>query len=245
MKTSKPSIDKLEEIANLHLNTPASQVPDIKVQFYDMQKIVQYLKGPEILEMGYGDGMWTKKTIELFGHTSILDASRKLLDKVKSKYGGKVACYESYFEDFITPDDKKFDTVIATHVFEHIYDPVHVLKQAKKWLAENGRMIIIVPNAESLHRELAVIMGIQKSIYDFSETDHKVGHVRVYDLKMLKEHVKAAAYKILYERGLFLKTLPNSAMTGFSDDLIKAMVDISDRLPANLMANLALVVEPE
>lgn len=241
----KPSIERLEQIAEHHLNPPANHVVDTKVQFYDLLKMIPFVKGPEVLELGYGDGMWTSKVIEIIGHTHILDASKKLLQSVKIKFGNKVTCYDSYFEDFTPPENLLFDTIIASHVFEHIDDSILVLKRARKWLAKDGRIIIIVPNAQSLHRELSVIMGIQKTIYDFSEADHQVGHVRVYDLKLLKEHVNEAGYKIMHERGLFLKVLPNGMMTNYSEELIKAMVDISDKLPTHLMANLALVVTPE
>ena len=243
MESKKPSLERLEEIAKHHLAPPAAHMVDVKVQYYDVLKMLPYVVGDRVLEMGYGDGMWTKNIIERYGHTYLVDASRSFLTTVKNKYADKVTCFESYYEEFTPPDTMKFNTVIASHVLEHIYDPVSVLRRAKGWIAEKGRMIIVVPNAESLHRELAVVMGIQKKIYDLSESDNQVGHVRVYDLNQLRSHVAEAGYRIIVERGLFLKTLPNGMMTNYKDELIKAMVDISDKLPANLMANIALVVE--
>ena len=71
-----------------------------------------------------------------------------------------------------------------------------------------------------------------------------MGHVRVYDLEALRKDVLAAGFRAVMERGLFLKILPNSMMTGFSDELLKALVDASDDLPAHWMANLAMVLEP-
>jgi len=49
---------------------------------------------------------------------------------------------------------------------------------------------------------------------------------------------------VVAQRGLFLKILPNYMMAGFSEDLLRALVDISDDLPAELMANLAVVAAP-
>lgn len=240
MKTTK---EDLEKIADVHLNPHAAHLLDCKVLKLDMDKMISRVKGPSVLELGYGDGMWTEKMIEVFGHTHVVDASSKLLSRVKELYQDNVECYESFFEEFSPPDGKRFNTIIATHVFEHIHDPVKVMKRAKSWLAPGGRILIIVPNATSLHRQLAVMMGIQSTVYDFSPRDHEVGHVRVYDFKTLKEDVTTAGYNIVFEQGLFLKILPNSMMTDFSDQLLEALVDISDDMQIELMANLVLVIE--
>jgi 2-polyprenyl-3-methyl-5-hydroxy-6-metoxy-1,4-benzoquinol methylase len=137
-----------------------------------------------------------------------------------------------------------FDMIVATHVLEHVEDPVAVLKRARGWLTPRGRVLIIVPNATSLHRQLAVRMAIQPTVYSFSPRDRQVGHVRVYDLQSLRRDIEAAGLTVVAQRGLFLKILPNHMMAGFSDELLRALVDISDDLPTDLMANLALVAQP-
>jgi ubiquinone/menaquinone biosynthesis C-methylase UbiE len=243
--TSNPSSlkERLEQIADVHLNHDPASVVDAKVLVYDMVKMMHHVRGPEVLEMGVGDGMWTEALIERFGHTHIVDASRKLLDATRVRHGNAAIVFESFFEVF-SPPDICFSTIIATHILEHVEDPVLVLRRARNWLAPGGRILIIVPNATSLHRQLAVLMGIQPSIYSFSPRDHQVGHVRVYDLPKLRSDIAEAGFRVLEERGMFLKILPNHMMTHFSDELLKALVDISDGLPAEMMANLALVAEP-
>jgi len=236
--------ERLERIALHHIAPPAHHQVDVRIQNWDMKKIYKYVKGPNVLEMGYGDGRWTIENINNFGKTYLLDASENLINHAKEKFGEKVICFNSFFEDFTCPESVKFNTIVASHILEHVYSPVLVLNRAKEWLADDGVLIIVVPNAQSIHRQLAVIMGIQNSIYDFSLSDHEVGHLRVYDIEALKNDVEQAGFSIIYERGLFLKMLPNSMMVNYSDSLLQAMVDISDNLPAYLMANLALIVSP-
>lgn len=239
----KQSKELLEEIAAFHINPPEHHVVDAKVQKYDLGKLIDHVDGPRVLEMGYGDGQWTKAILEKFGRSSLVDASTVMIDQVNKLYADQVTTYNEFFEDFIVPDTEKFDTVVASHILEHVLDSVGVLKQVKSWLKPDGRAIIVVPNAQSFHRELAVKMGIQETIYDFSNTDREVGHVRVYDIESLRKDAEDAGFNIVFERGLFLKTLPNFMMTEFGDDLLKALVDISDDLPTQLMANLAIIVE--
>ena len=242
-------VQKLEEIADKHICPSEAHLVDSKILTLDMLKLIPYIIGPKVLELGYGDGMWTPKMIELFGESHVVDASEKLLNQVKGMYGNKVNVYPSLFEQFTPPF--LFNTIIATHVLEHVDDPVAVLRRCATWLVKsnhdpvkNGVIVIVVPNATSLHRQLAVRMGIQQTLYDFSPRDYEVGHQRVYDLPQLRADVEMAGYEIIYERGLFLKILPNGMMTHFSDDLIKALVDISDDLPTEYMANIALVIRP-
>lgn len=238
-------IEKLESIADVHINHDPAQALDSKAQALDMEKVLPYVVGPAVLELGYGDGMWTRRIIELHDKTHLVDASAKLLNHARSVHGDQVTTFNALFETFVPPDDLRFNTIVATHILEHVDDPVVVLERAKSWLAPGGKVVIIVPNATSLHRKLAVIMGIQSTVYDFSPRDHVVGHQRVYDLPTLRADAMKAGYNIEFERGLFLKTLPNSMMTDFSDELLKALVDISDEMPAEMMANLALVISPK
>jgi len=234
---------KLENIANKHLSPTEEDRVDVFVAKSQMEFLLPYVLGDKVLELGYGFGYWTNKVIEIYKHTYIIDASKKLLDEAKNLYGDKVTCYESFFEDFDSPI--KFNTIIASYILEHVEDTVLVLKKAKEWLAPNGRIIIVVPNAESLHRQLAVLMNLQESIYTLGKRDYEVGHVRVYDSQMLNNDILEAGYRIIYETGFFLKPLPFSMMTDYSDKLLQAMVEISPKLPINLMANLAFVIEPK
>ena len=123
-------------------------------------------------------------------------------------------------------------------------NPVQVLRRCHDWLAPGGVVLIIVPNANSIHRQLAVMMGIQETIYEFSPRDYEVGHQRVYDLSKMLSDITSAGFEIIFERGLSLKVLPNGMMTEFPDTLLKALVDISDNMPSEWMANLAFVVRP-
>jgi 2-polyprenyl-3-methyl-5-hydroxy-6-metoxy-1,4-benzoquinol methylase len=128
-------------------------------------------------------------------------------------------------------------------VLEHLDDPVKSLLDMRDWLSENGRLVIVVPNRNSLHRQLAVLMGLQPKLETLSARDHLVGHQRVYSLNLLKKDIKKAGYKIDEELGFFLKPLPNSMMLDFSRELLRAMNDLSTNIPINLTANLCLVLK--
>ena len=113
-----------------------------------------------------------------------------------------------------------------------------------EWLAPGGQVIAVVPNAESLHRQLAVMMGLQPRLDSLSPRDHLVGHQRVYDLAQFVALFRGAGFDVVEEFGYFVKIVPNGMMTGWKPELIQSLTTISDRLPPALLANIGLVLRP-
>jgi 2-polyprenyl-3-methyl-5-hydroxy-6-metoxy-1,4-benzoquinol methylase len=235
---------RIEETAEPYLAPDPGQKVDALLRSHIRDRVMRWVVGPEVLEMGAGELMWTQEIVEKLGHSSIVDGSASLLENATATYGDKVTCYESFFEDFTPPGGRRFQTVVATHVLEHVCTPVQVLKRSHDWLAEGGRMILVVPNATSLHRRLGVKMGALKTVYDFSERDYRLGHQRVYDLETLKADALAAGYKIIHIQGFFLKILPVAMMADFSEALVKALFEVGDEIPPEMSSDIGLVLEP-
>jgi SAM-dependent methyltransferase len=233
----------LEKIAETYLVPGPAQRVDALLRTHIRDRILPWVQGPEILEMGAAELMWTGEIISHFGHSSIVDGATALLENARAVHGDKVTCYESFFEEFTLPGHVRFQTVLATHVMEHVYEPVKVLTRSREWLAPGGRMIVVVPNATSLHRRIGVKMGVLQSVYDFSERDHILGHQRVYDLETLQAHALEAGYRIVHTQGFFLKIVSNAQMADFSDALIRALFSTADELPAEMSSDIGLVLE--
>lgn len=195
-----------------------------------------------ILELGFGDGLVTEILSASSSDYTVIEGSEKICQIAANKFNN-IDIVHTLFEEF-TPK-KKYDIIIAGHVLEHVKKPVDLLSKIKKWIKPSGHLIVVVPNAESIHRELAVIMGLQKKNSDLSARDHQVGHIRVYNLEGLKNDVDAAGWKVEEERGFFLKVLPNSMMLEYSPDLIQAMNLVSKNLRPQDTANLALYLKTE
>jgi 2-polyprenyl-3-methyl-5-hydroxy-6-metoxy-1,4-benzoquinol methylase len=234
---------RLDKFGDTYLVSDPGQRVDFMVGREIRDRVMPWVRGPEVLEMGAGDGRWTVEIIGRFGHSSVVDGSRKLLQNLKTAHGDKVACHESFFEDFLPPNGARFDTVVATHILEHVHEPVAVLQRSRQWLAPGGRMILVVPNATSLHRRLGVKMGHLKTVYDFSERDYALGHQRIYDMETLKSHALASGYKIVHARGFQLKILPFAMMADFPEPLFKALFDMGDELPPEMTSDIGLVLE--
>lgn len=241
-EVSKQEFEHLQHISGEYLNLDSARRVDQRLCKMIVSRVEPWLNGPKVLEMGFGDNVWTDLIIQKYGHAHIVDASEVLLDEARRIYGDRISTFYSLFEDFIPYE--RFDTVLASYVLEHVIDPVSILKKSRYWLKEMGQLVVIVPNATSLHRMLSVHMGIQKTPESLGNTDFQMGHRRVYTLESLRNDISKSGYCIVEEKGLFLKLLPNIMMTNFSNQLFEGLFDLADSLPIEYAAAIACLCKP-
>jgi len=227
VKISDKELKKIEKSAR---NISTLKGFDYYVVLYTSKTIIPLCKGTEILELGPADGLMTKLLSERFKSITAVDASESLLRKARKYVGdNNVKFIESLFEKY--SPEKKFDTIILSHVLEHVIYPVNLLKQVKIWLKKRGRIIICVPNALSLHRQIGGNMGLLKNIYALNEKDRAIGHYRIYDMKRLIKGVKKAGLKILNSGGILLKPLSNNQLLDFGEDYFDALYKLGKKYP--------------
>ena len=237
-------MDDLEEIAkNYHLS---GNMPDMFIEAICQEFEIKWLSRhisdeDQVLDLGFGDGLFLK-AFQNHPNFTILEGSKSLVEHGKRaarELNSQAHIVHTYFEDYVTAD--KFDVIIASHVLEHVRDPKKVLSLCKTWLKDNGQIIIIVPNRESLHRRLGVKMGLQHQLDDLSPLDKAVGHLRVYSLESLIKEVEETGFRTLESRGFFTKALSNAQMINLAPEVIQGLCELSTNLPAEMGANVGLV----
>lgn len=194
-----------------------------------------------VLELGYGMGRTTRELRRRGVGLEVLEGSPLLASAAREAQPDLVV-HEGLFEAW-TPPGAPYDAILAPHVLEHVEDPRALLRRLRGWLAPGGRLVAVVPNAESLHRRLAVRMGLQPRLDTLSPRDHLVGHRRVYALDGLRADLESAGFTCGRELGWFLKTLPNGMMLDFPGSLLEALFTISDELDPRMLANVGVVAQ--
>jgi len=192
-----------------------------------------------VLELGYGNGILTEFLLSMGIQPEIVEGSPLLCGQIQERHGNSVICHEALFAEFSPP--RPYEAVFALYILEHVDCPRTFLQQAAEWVTPGGLFFAAVPNRNSLHRRLAIHMGIQEKLQDLSSRDHAVGHQRVYDLPTLRSDLTAAGLTPVQEMGFFLKPLPNSMMLDYPPALIAALNKVGEGLPPELMANIAIM----
>jgi len=231
---------ELERIATAYHSN--DEIPDKFIEELCQEHCCDWLEtlidaSDRVIELGYGDGITLKRLVKKADIYTVVEGAPSLAQKVRETYP-QVELVENLFEDH--QPASAVDKILALHVLEHVDEPVALLEHIKTWLKPKGEIIIVVPNSESLHRRLAVLMKIAPQLDTLSPRDHLVGHQRVYDLARLTADLNAAGFEVIESRGFFLKTLPNGMMLTYSSELIKALNVLGDALPVEMSANLAL-----
>lgn len=221
----------------------SDEVADIGIE--DLQQemsidlIAEAIAGCDrVLEMGYGMGVTTRALRERGYEIEVVEGSTLLVEQARARHP-ELVIHEGLFEDWMP--EEPYDAVLALHVAEHVDDPVTVLGHVRRWLRPGGRLVVVVPNAESLHRRIGVRMGLQPALDTLSERDRLVGHQRVYALDELRADIAAAGLTPERDFGWFLKTLPNAMMLDFPEGMLKALFTISGELDPRLLANIGVV----
>jgi hypothetical protein len=91
-------------------------------------------------------------------------------------------------------------------------DPVLVLTRVRGWLGANGRLFILVPNANAPSRQIAVRMGLIPHNQAVTGPERANGHRRTYAFDTLERDIRSAGLTILHRGGIVFKALANYQM---------------------------------
>lgn len=160
------------------------------------------------LELGSFKGDFTKRLLANFKKVTCIEASGDAIKIAQEKLNNEAIIHHSTFEEAQLA--QKFDTVIMTHVLEHISDPVSVLKKIREeWLSDNGYFFVICPNANAPSRQIAVKMGLITHNAAVTPSEKEHGHHITYSLDTLERDATQAGLKVVFRTGIFFKALAN------------------------------------
>lgn len=201
-----------------------------------------YFKKGSCLELGCSDGIMTNDLVNYFKRVVAVDGSTKFCEIIRNRINAnnlEVIC--SLFEELEL--NEKFDTIIMAHSMEHVKDPVLICKKAKNWLRDDGVILIDVPNANSIHRQAGVKMGLLNRVDELNELDKRLGHRRVYTWETLKKDIESAGLKIKKWGGVFLKPLTNSQIEmWWTEEMMDAFYELGKEYP-EIAAEIYVVCE--
>src|SRR3989344_5449945 len=144
--------------------------------------INRYIKGSEVLDIGSSEGFLHK----------LLKSKNKEKKFYTLDFSGKVDFKVNLdFPEKSKPIKRKFDTIIAGEIIEHLESPIRFIKYCKSLLKKKGRIILTTPNAIGLQYLL-------KEDWCVFYKDYR-GHTQTFTMPMLERIFLDSGFKIFHK----------------------------------------------
>lgn len=132
---------------------------------------------------------------------------------------------------------KKYDLIIVSGLVHMIIDLKTFYFKLKEFSDPKTLIYLNVPNSISIHRQIALKMGIIDNVNELSKLDILYGHQRVYSMELLVESLKECFdVQIMGKGSYYLKFLSNSQYLDLlnseivNDSFFESLVDLSESL---------------
>lgn len=175
---------------------------------YMILSFEKFFRPGKLLELGSHKGHFTRRLLPYFKNITCVEASDSAAHEAQSRLGDRVKVVNDVFETVSLTDT--YENIVLSHVLEHLDDPVGLLKRVNdEWLAEDGRLFLVCPNANAPSRQIAVKMGLISHNSAVTPAEHEHGHRCTYSLDTLERDATAAGLRVIHRSGIFFKALAN------------------------------------
>lgn len=229
MNSSEFSKEEAERIDNIAKDSWYARGVNAASVRHSVEIFARFWQGHSVLELGPAEGIATAYLVERFPEVTCVDGSPTFASALQEKYPNATVV-TSLFENY--QPAKLFENIVLGHVLEHVENPVELLSRVREWITPTGRIFAAVPNCHSIHRQMAVEMGILPSEDALNSTDIHHGHRRVYSRQQLLEHFRLAGLKILVSGGYWLKPISNGQIDAqWTQEMISAAMKVGELYP--------------
>jgi len=219
---------------------------DTVLRRYIMRALDPFLPSGRALEMGCYTGDMTELIADRYRDLTVIEASAELVAAASARLGHRATFVHGTFETVGLSN--RYDAIFLVHTLEHLDDPVAVLRRVNDWLTDDGRLVVVVPNANAASRQIAVQMGLIRSNDAVTDDERVHGHRKTYRMDTLQREVLDAGLRIVQSGGVFFKPLANfqfdQLMGGdvISDDYLEGCYRLGMQYP-DLCASIWVVCQ--
>jgi 2-polyprenyl-3-methyl-5-hydroxy-6-metoxy-1,4-benzoquinol methylase len=197
---------------------------------YSFRVAERYLVGDSLLEMGPAEGVMTELLATTGKRLTLVEGSGLFCKDLRKRFP-QANVVHALFEEY--QPSELFDNIILGHVLEHVKTPVDILSRTREWLKpRTGRLFAAVPNARSLHRQAAVIMGILPQEDALNEMDIHHGHRRVFSPETFRNVFYQAGLNVEIFGGYWMKPVSNKQIEdSWTPQMLEAFMQLGERYP--------------
>lgn len=131
----------------------------------------------------------------------------------------------------------EFDCVLMSSLLHEVPNPIELLQTVRVLCAPETTLQIAVPNANSLHRLLAVEMGLAPDVRQLSATQVRMQQSTTFECQSLHALLDAAGFEVIESGSFFIKPFTHEQMAllrehrVLTDAMLDGLYALSRRLP--------------
>lgn len=199
-----------------YLQTPEGRLR-LDLAFGNVQELLPTPAGGNplsALDLGCGTGATAIRLAQQGFHVTLLDRSQAMLDiaqraVLEAGIGGQIAFKSADVSTLAKLfEPRSFDVILCHNVLEYVHDPGEVLCHAARLLRNSSAILSLLVRSQAGDAlKVAIQTGDLAAADDaltseWGQESLYSGKVRMFTLEKIRELVKAAALRIILERGV-------------------------------------------
>jgi len=203
--------------------------------------------GDRVLELGCATGLMTAYLADGGARVTGIDRSEAYLDRARARLGDRATFIraglaEPGWEDIAGGDaGGGFAHVLLCNLVHELPDPVDLLRRAAGLLAPDGLVHLSLQNPDSIHRLVAVEMGLIDDVREVSARGGRFGTLGLWGVDDLARLAREAGLGVVAWEGVMLKPLPNGMMAELPPEVLDGFERAARHLPAHCAMNLLVL----
>ena len=198
-----------------------------------------------VLELGCATGAMTARLAGERRTVVAVDRAPAYLRRAHARGLRGVTWIRGDLEDPLPDALGRFDHVVVANVLHELDEPAALLRRiVRDHLARGGTVHVSLQNPRSLHRIVALEMGLIDTLDEVAAAGRRYATRRLYDADAVATLAATAGLTVVRREGVMLKPLPNAAMAALPADVLAGFVAAARHLPDHAAMGLyALRVE--
>lgn len=206
----------VRDIADYERAYAASEFEPVQARMRK-RKLLEVLAGwqPQcLLEIGCGsDPLFNH--YRRFERCCVVEPGATFARQARRQAGGdaRIRIVEAFIEEAAERlAGESFDCIVASGLLHEVPDCERVLAAIAHLCSPSTRVHVNVPNARSLHRLLALEMGLVDDLRELSPRQRELQQCRTFDIDGLAGMCTAAGFEVIERGSYFVKPFTHSQM---------------------------------
>ena len=199
--------------------------------------------GDRVLELGCATGLMTAHLAGQGARVTGVDRSEAYLDRARARLGDRAAFINAGLAEpgWEALAGAGYDHVLLCNLIHELPDPAGLLRRAAALLAADGLVHLSLQNPDSIHRLVAVEMGLIEDVREVSARGDRFGTIGLWGADDLARLAREAGLGVVAREGVMLKPLANGMMAELPPEVLDGFERAARHLPAHCAMNLLVL----